>query len=258
MANTQKRKHHGTRLSATVTGAPCVSLSQRLAAVSACVIVVKGDAAHGMPGVTETSRMPLTRRQVLEAAGATAVTLVRPSLSSASPIQGAQATPRVYTLEPLPYRPDALAPHFDAQTMAIHHDRHHQAYVTNLNAALAQAGPAAMRPLEDLLANLDQVPESVRTAVRNNGGGHVNHQQFWTLLSPGGGEPSGGVSDALRGTFGSVDAFKTAFGAAATSRFGSGWAWLSEDRGTLVIHSTAKQDTPSMEGKRAIFWLDVC
>jgi Fe-Mn family superoxide dismutase len=142
--------------------------------------------------------------------------------------------------------------------MQIHHGRHHQAYVNNLNAALKSAGDAASRPLDDLLANLASVPEAVRSAIRNNGGGHVNHVQFWTLMAPNaGGPPTGAASDAIAGTFGSFEKFKELFGQAAMGRFGSGWAWLSEDKGALVIHGTANQDTPSMEGRRAILGLDV-
>jgi Fe-Mn family superoxide dismutase len=163
-----------------------------------------------------------------------------------------------YSLPPLPYPAAALEPHIDTQTMEIHHGRHHQAYVNNLNAALKNAPDLAKKPLEDLLANLGNVPENIRTAVRNNGGGHVNHVQFWTLMGPkAGGPPTGAIADAITGTFGSFDKFKELFNQAATTRFGSGWAWLSDEKGKLVIHSTANQDTPSMEGRRAIMGLDV-
>lgn len=163
-----------------------------------------------------------------------------------------------YTLPPLPYAVAALEPHIDAQTMTMHHQRHHQAYVSNLNAALAKAPDVAKRSLDDLLANLDSVPDAIRTAVRNNGGGHSNHTQFWTAMAPNaGGPPSGAIADAITGTFGSYDRFKDAFTAAALGRFGSGWAWLSDDRGALVIHTTANQDTPAMERKRGILGLDV-
>jgi superoxide dismutase, Fe-Mn family len=203
--------------------------------------------------------MNVTRREALSTIGASALALAATgrSLGAASPGQ-AQAAAGPYTLAPLPYAFDALEPHIDAQTMQIHHDRHHQAYVNNLNTALAGAGDAARTPLEDLLKNLAALPESVRTAVRNNGGGHVNHAQFWTLMAPGaGGPPKGAIADAISGAFGSFDAFKDQFSKAAMGRFGSGWAWLSDDKGKLVIHSTANQDTPSMEGRRAIFGLDV-
>ncbi len=163
-----------------------------------------------------------------------------------------------YDLAPLPYAVDALEPHIDAQTMTIHHGKHHQAYVTNLNNALANAGDAKGLALDALLADLSKVPEAVRTAVRNNGGGHVNHTQFWKVMAPNaGGAPTGAIADAITSTFGGFEKFKELFNAAGMGRFGSGWAWLSEDKGGLVIHSTPNQDTPSMEGKRAIFGVDV-
>jgi Fe-Mn family superoxide dismutase len=203
----------------------------------------------------EEFHMTLTRRQALStlglgtlaAAGATTA-FAHASAAAAGP----------FTLPPLGYPPAALEPHIDAMTMTIHHDRHHQGYVTNLNNALAKAGDLAKQPLDDLLKNLASVPETIRTAVRDNGGGHANHIQFWTLMAPNaGGAPSGAIADAINSTFGDFDKFKTVFGAAAGSRFGSGWAWLSDEGGKLVIHSTANQDTPSMENKRAIFGLDV-
>jgi len=203
--------------------------------------------------------MNVTRREALSTLGVSALVLAASGrdLAAAAPDQ-AQAAAGPYALAPLPYAFDALEPHIDALTMQIHHDRHHQAYVNNLNTALAGAGEAGKAPLDDLLKNLAVLPEPVRTAVRNNGGGHVNHVQFWTLLAPGaGGPPSGAIADAITGAFGSFDAFKDQFSKAAMGRFGSGWAWLSDDKGKLVIHSTANQDTPSMEGKRAIFGLDV-
>jgi len=203
--------------------------------------------------------MNVTRREALSTLGASALALAAAGRGLDASVPGqAQAAAGPYTLAPLPYAFDALEPHIDAQTMQIHHDRHHQAYVNNLNTALAGAGEAGKAPLEDLLKNLAALPESVRTAVRNNGGGHVNHVQFWTLMAPGaGGPPTGAIADAINGAFGSFDAFKDQFSKAAMGRFGSGWAWLSEEKGKLVIHSTANQDTPSMEGKRAIFGLDV-
>jgi Fe-Mn family superoxide dismutase len=199
--------------------------------------------------------MSMTRRDAVSALALGGLGLaVAPDLGSA------QAAPAAgpYTLAPLPYPAAALEPHIDAQTMTIHHGKHHQAYVTNLNNVLATAGASASTPLEQLLADLSTVPEGIRQAVRNNGGGHVNHVQFWSLMAPSaGGAPTGKIADAIAGTFGSVEKFKELFGQAALSRFGSGWAWLSDDKGKLVIHSTANQDTPSMEGKRAIFGLDV-
>ncbi|MBM3780462.1 MAG: superoxide dismutase [Acidobacteria bacterium] len=163
-----------------------------------------------------------------------------------------------YTVPALAYPFAALEPHIDAMTMQIHHDRHHQTYVTNLNNLVATAGAAGKMPLDEMLKNLNQVPENIRTGIRNNGGGHWNHVQFWTLLAPNaGGAPTGAIADAINGSFGSFDKFKEMFTAAATGRFGSGWAWLSDENGKLVIHSTANQDTPSMENKRGIFGLDV-
>ena len=203
--------------------------------------------------------MNLTRREALSTIGASALALAAAGrgLDAAAPAQ-AQAAAGPYTLAPLPYAFGALEPHIDALTMQIHHDRHHQAYVNNLNTALAGAGEAGRAPLDDMLKNLAALPESVRAAVRNNGGGHVNHVQFWTVLAPGaGGAPTGAIADAIAGAFGSFDTFKDQFSKSAMGRFGSGWAWLSEEKGKLVIHSTANQDTPSMEGKRAIFGLDV-
>ena len=203
--------------------------------------------------------MNVTRREALSTLGVSALALAAagPSLDAAAPDQ-AQAAAGPYSLAPLPYAFGALEPHIDALTMQIHHGRHHQAYVNNLNTALAGAGEAGTGPLDDMLKNLAALPESVRTAVRNNGGGHVNHVQFWTVLAPGaGGAPAGAIADAITGAFGSFDTFKDQFSKAAMGRFGSGWAWLSDDKGKLVIHSTANQDTPSMEGKRAIFGLDV-
>jgi Fe-Mn family superoxide dismutase len=203
--------------------------------------------------------MKVTRREALSTLGVSALALAAsgPGLDASGPGQDPAAA-RQYTLPPLPYAFDALEPHIDAQTMQIHHGKHHQGYVNNLNTALAGAGAAAQVAIEDVLKNLAAVPEAVRTAVRNNGGGHVNHVQFWTLLAPGaGGPPTGAIADAISGTFGGFDAFKDQFSKAAMGRFGSGWAWLSDEKGKLVIHSTANQDTPSMEGKRAIFGLDV-
>jgi superoxide dismutase, Fe-Mn family len=157
-----------------------------------------------------------------------------------------------HSLPPLPYAPDALEPHIDARTMEIHHGKHHQAYVNNLNAALEKAPELQDRPLEELLANLTAVPEAVRTAVRNNGGGHWNHTLFWQVMAPNaGGQPSGALGDAIAASFGDFDAFKQQFAAAATGRFGSGWAWLTSEGGRLSITSTANQDNPIMDGKDA-------
>ncbi|WP_062104677.1 superoxide dismutase SodA [Bacillus niameyensis] len=163
-----------------------------------------------------------------------------------------------YELPKLPYAYEALEPHIDKETMNIHHTKHHNTYVTNLNNALNGHEELASKSVEDLIANLDAVPESIRTAVRNNGGGHANHSLFWTLLSPnGGGEPTGSVKEAIDNKFGSFDKFKEEFQAAGAGRFGSGWAWLVVDNGELEITSTPNQDSPLMEGKTPILGLDV-
>ena len=163
-----------------------------------------------------------------------------------------------YTLPPLPYAPNALEPHIDARTMEIHHGKHHQAYITNVNKALEGHADLAALPIDELMKKLSSVPEAIRTAVRNNGGGHSNHTLFWTVIGPNaGGKPTGEVATAIDGAFGSFDNFKTQFGEAATKRFGSGWAWLSVDKGKLIIESTANQDTPLSEGRTPILGLDV-
>jgi Fe-Mn family superoxide dismutase len=163
-----------------------------------------------------------------------------------------------HQLPALPYPKDALEPHIDAQTMEIHHDRHHATYVNNLNAAIEGNAELANKSIEDLLGNLDSVPENIRTAVRNNGGGHANHTLFWEILSPnGGGAPAGELADAINNAFGSFDKFKEDFAKAATTRFGSGWAWLIVDGGKLAITSTPNQDTPLMDGKTPVLGLDV-
>ena len=159
-----------------------------------------------------------------------------------------------HTLPPLPYAFDALEPHIDAQTMQIHHGKHHQAYVNNLNTALEKAPELSDRPLEELLGKLDAVPDAIRTAVRNNGGGHWNHSRFWRLMAPAkgaGGEAPGALGQAITSTFGDFAKFREQFAAAAAGRFGSGWAWLVADGGKLSISSTPNQDNPLMEGKRA-------
>ena len=164
-----------------------------------------------------------------------------------------------FTLPPLPYPTNALEPHIDAQTMEIHHDKHHAAYVNNLNTALEKAPDLQGKSLDDLLKNLTAVPEAVRTAVRNNGGGHWNHSMFWQVMSPnGGGAPSGKLADAINKAFGDFEKFKEQFNAAGGARFGSGWAWLVNDGGKLSIVSTPNQDNPIMDGKPApILGLDV-
>jgi Fe-Mn family superoxide dismutase len=164
-----------------------------------------------------------------------------------------------FTLPPLPYPPNALEPHIDAQTMELHHGKHHNTYVTNLNAALEKAPELQSKSIDDLLRNLNAVPEAVRTAVRNNGGGHWNHSAFWQWMSPkGGGAPTGKLADAIKSSFGDFDKFKEQFTAAGAGRFGSGWVWLTNEGGKLAITSTPNQDNPLMEGKAApILGLDV-
>lgn len=163
-----------------------------------------------------------------------------------------------FTLPKLPYANDALAPHIDARTMEIHHTKHHQAYINNVNAALEAHADLAAKSVEDLVSDLAAVPEEIRTAVRNNGGGHANHSLFWTVMGPGGGgEPSGELGTAITSTFGSFDNFKGEFAKAGATRFGSGWAWLSVDKGTLKVESTPNQDTPLSEGRTPILGLDV-
>lgn len=164
----------------------------------------------------------------------------------------------LFTVPPLPYASDALEPYIDKMTMEIHHDKHHGAYVTNLNKALESAPDLANKTIEELLANnCGVVPENIRTAVRNNGGGHINHSMFWKILKAGGGQPVGNVAQAINSTFGSFDSFKEKFNQAAATRFGSGWAWLVKSGGKLDIYSTANQDSPVMEGKYPVMGLDV-
>jgi Fe-Mn family superoxide dismutase len=164
-----------------------------------------------------------------------------------------------FTVPPLGYAFDALEPFIDKMTMEIHHDKHHGAYVTNVNKALESAPELANKTIEELLANnCAIVPESIRTAVRNNGGGHINHSMFWTIMGPkAGGEPVGNLGSAINSTFGSFATFKEKFGNAGITRFGSGWAWLVKDGGKLDIYSTANQDSPVMEGKFPVIGMDV-
>ncbi|HEX4748901.1 MAG TPA: superoxide dismutase [Bryobacteraceae bacterium] len=164
-----------------------------------------------------------------------------------------------FTLPPLPYPEDALEPYIDKMTMQIHHDKHHGTYVTNLNKALESAPNLQNKSVEELLSkNLAEVPESIKTAVRNNGGGHANHSLFWTQLKPnGGGSPTGKIQEIITSHFGGFDSFKEKFTAAATGRFGSGWAWLVQDGPKFEILSTANQDSPWMEGKTPVLGLDV-
>ncbi|WP_377520837.1 superoxide dismutase SodA [Priestia megaterium] len=163
-----------------------------------------------------------------------------------------------YKLPELPYAYDALEPHIDKETMNIHHTKHHNTYVTNLNAAVEGKADLESKSIEELISNLNAVPEDIRTAVRNNGGGHANHSLFWTILCPnGGGAPTGELADAIASKFGSFDQFKEEFANAAKTRFGSGWAWLVVNNGELEVTSTPNQDSPLMEGKTPILGLDV-
>ncbi len=164
-----------------------------------------------------------------------------------------------FELPPLPYDYSALEPYIDTQTMQIHHDKHHQTYVTNVNNALQGQDQLASMSVDDLLRNINKVPESIRTAVRNNAGGHSNHSMFWNIMKPnGGGEPTGDLASAIQQAFSSFDAFKTAFNDAGTKRFGSGWAWLVLDSsGKLQVISTANQDSPLMDGLYPVMGNDV-
>lgn len=164
-----------------------------------------------------------------------------------------------FELPPLPYAEDALEPNIDARTMGIHHDKHHAGYTRKLNAALEGQSDWQNKSIEEILRNIDQLPESIRTAVRNNGGGYANHSLFWTVMSPdGGGEPSGELASAIQDAFGSFEQFKEKFSNAATGQFGSGWGWLVvKGDGSLDVYSTANQDSPYMQGDTPILGLDV-
>ena len=174
------------------------------------------------------------------------------------PLAAQDAPSGPYTLPPLPYAPEALEPHIDAETMRIHHSKHHQAYVTNANKLLAEQPELAKLSPVELLKNLSEAPESIRVGLRNNVGGHVNHSAFWLMMSPkGGGEPTGDLAKAIESTFGSFADFKKQFTDAAMKRFGSGWAWLVVKDGKLSILSTPNQDPPLLDGYTAILGLDV-
>lgn len=163
-----------------------------------------------------------------------------------------------FELPQLPYAYDALEPNIDKETMNIHHTKHHNTYVTNLNNALEGNEELLSKTVEEVISNLDAVPEAARTAVRNNGGGHANHSLFWQVISPnGGGEPTGELAEAINAKFGGFEGFKEEFSKAATTRFGSGWAWLAVNNGELEVTSTPNQDSPLMEGKTPILGLDV-
>ena len=203
--------------------------------------------------------MNLTRRQLL-LRGALVAALPLPVMPDpALAAQAPQAPNGPFTLPPLGYPVDALEPHVDAQTMTIHHDRHHATYVTNLNAALAPFNELKTRSIEDLVRSLDTLPEAVRTAVRNQGGGHLNHTWFWTSLKKGGSAPPGAeLGRAIAASYGEFAKFKEALAVAATGVFGSGWAWVSLDRtGTLLIETTPNQDNPLSRGNRPLLGIDV-
>lgn len=197
-----------------------------------------------------SAKLDLSRRDLLALSGAAAVASVLGGTSTASAQEA--------TLPPLPYAFDALEPYIDAQTMEIHHDRHHQAYIDKLNAALmGHSQLQAMSPVK-LLADLDKVPEEIRTAVRNHGGGHVNHTLFWQMMTPEGGKQNKGeVGKAIDQTFGSFDKFVTAFNTAAAGQFGSGWAWLVLDNGKLAVTNTPNQDNPISNGQFPLLGVDV-
>jgi len=198
----------------------------------------------------------MTRRQALQttALAAAAATIVPQVIAQTAP-----ATPSgPFTLPPLPYAFDALEPHIDAKTMEIHHDRHHKAYVDNLNKAVADSPDAAKKSVEDLVKDLNSVPEKIRTAVRNNGGGHYNHSLFWQMMAKsGGGEPKGELAKAIDSSFGSFSAFKENVGKAGLGQFGSGWAWLVVSQGKLAIEASANQDNPLSSGKQPLLGVDV-
>lgn len=163
-----------------------------------------------------------------------------------------------YTLPDLPYAYDALEPYIDEETMHLHHDKHHNTYVTNLNAAIEKYPELGEKTIEELLSDMDAIPTDIKTAVRNNGGGHANHSFFWEIMAPNaGGEPTGEIKEAINEAFGDFSSFKEEFKKAAVGRFGSGWAWLVMENGKLAITSTANQDSPLMEGKTPILGLDV-
>ena len=203
----------------------------------------------------------LSRRDILKFAAAGGMSSALAGVASIAAAHGQQTAATDsgnwrFRLPPLPYAEDALEPHIDARTMGIHHGKHHAGYTDNLNAAI-EGTELAGRTIEDLLANLDSVPEDIRTAVRNSGGGYANHSLFWQIMSPdGGGEPQGALADAIGSAFGGYNGFRDAYSAAA-SVFGSGWAWLVADGGALSISTTAKQDTPLMDGKTPILGIDV-
>jgi Fe-Mn family superoxide dismutase len=207
----------------------------------------------------------VSRRDVLKTLGAGAVVVGFSAAGARAASTGKKggtapsgATSQPFTLPKLAYAYDALEPHIDAKTMEIHHTKHHQAYITNANNALKDQAALQRKSAEEMLGNLNALPESVRTTLRNNVGGHVNHAFFWRVIGPnGGGAPRGALADALTKNFGSFDTFKTQFADAATKRFGSGWAWLTLKDGKLAITSTANQDSPISDGASPLLGLDV-
>jgi Fe-Mn family superoxide dismutase len=200
----------------------------------------------------------MTRRDALKRAALSAAVVSVAALPEALKAQAAGVPAGPFKLPPLPYAFDALEPHIDAKTMEIHHDRHHQAYVTNLNKAVMGNAELSKTSIEELIRHLDDVPETVRTAVRNNGGGHYNHSLFWRLMKKdGGGQPKGALARAMETRFGGFDRFKTEFSDAAMKVFGSGWAWLILDGKELKIASTPNQDVPLSHGKHPLLGLDV-
>jgi Fe-Mn family superoxide dismutase len=214
------------------------------------------------PMKSPRAAVSLSRRDVLKTLGAGALLVGAGSgvrlLAGEAPVSVAGDTVQPFTLPKLGYAYDALEPHIDARTMEIHHSKHHQAYIANANKALAAEPELLALSGEALVSRLDRVPEPLRTTLRNNVGGHLNHSFFWESLSPkGGGVPAGKLADAITTTFGSFDAFKVQFADAAMKRFGSGWAWLVVADGKLAVNSTANQDSPLMSGQRPVLGLDV-
>ncbi|MFN4257904.1 MAG: superoxide dismutase [Gemmataceae bacterium] len=196
--------------------------------------------------------LTMTRRQWLQAVGASTTTVLL------APGQPRAADDAGYTLPKLPYAFDALEPYLDAQTMMIHHGRHHQAYINNLNAALKDYPALSRVPVEELLLQIDEVPEKIRQTVINNGGGHANHTLFWQIMAPrGGGKPTGSLAKAINDAFGGFENFQKEFNTAAGTVFGSGWAWLVPVDGKLTIVKTANQDSPLLKGQTPILGLDV-
>ncbi len=195
----------------------------------------------------------MTRRQALKC------TVIAAACSMAKPVLtlGAEAAANPFSVAPLPYPADALEPYIDGRTMEIHHGKHHAAYVTNLNKAVASQPSLAGKSIEELVRNWNTAPESVRTAIRNHGGGHINHTLFWQMLKKGGGEPQGAIARAIDARFGSYDKFKDEFTKAASTLFGSGWAWLSLDGHELRIEQTPNQDSPLMQGRIPLLGIDV-